>query len=177
MPNFLEGLPKEKVQLLYILKAAQAELTEQQFYQCAYECTGMNWFSFHDVVGDLERNGDIVYERRPFGACAYLTEQGKMTLSMFEKGLTYSLRESIDGYLKRIAPQFREERELVSSDEPLQNGGLLVRLKALEGERVLLEIDLTVASLEESLTIRKNWQKQSAQLYDAIYTTLTEKEK
>ena len=177
MPNFLEGLPKEKVQLLYILGAAQAELTEQQFYQCAFECTGMNWFSFHDVVGDLEENGDIVYERRPFGACAYLTEQGKMTLAMFEKGLTYSLRESIDGYLKRIAPQFRQERELVSSDEPLPGGGMLVRLKALEGERVLLEIDLSVASLEESLTIRKNWQKHSTGLYETIYDTLTEKEK
>ena len=176
MPNFLEGLPKEKVQLLYILRAAQAELTEQQFYQCAYECTGMNWFSFHDVVGDLEENGDIVYERRPFGACAYLTDQGKMTLGMFERGLTYSLRESIDGYLKRIAPQFREERELVSSDEPLPGGGMLVRLKALEGERVLLEIDMTVASLEESLTIRKNWQKHSTKLYDTIYDSLTEKE-
>ncbi len=176
MPNFLEGLPKEKVQLLYILSAAKTELTEQQFYQCAYECTGMNWFSFHDVVGDLEKNGDIVYERRPFGACAYLTDQGKMTLGMFERGLTYSLRESIDGYLKRIAPQFREERELVSSDEPLPGGGMLVRLKALEGERVLLEIDMTVASLEESLTIRKNWQKHSTQLYDTIYDSLTEKE-
>ena len=177
MPNFLEGLPKEKVQLLYILGAAKAELTEQQFYQCAYECTGMNWFSFHDVVGDLEQNGDIVYERRPFGACAYLTEQGRMTLGMFEKGLTYSLRESIDGYLKRTAPQFREERELVSLDEPLPGGGLLVRLKALEGDRVLLEIDMTVASLEESLTIRKNWQERSTRLYDTIYDTLTEKEK
>ena len=176
MPNFLEGLPKEKVQLLYILSAAKTELTEQQFYQCAYECTGMNWFSFHDVVGDLEENGDIVYERRPFGACAYLTDQGKMTLGMFEKGLTYSLRESIDGYLKRIEPQFREERELVSSDEPLPGGGMLVRLKALEGERVLLEIDMTVASLEESLTIRKNWQKHSTKLYDTIYDSLTEKE-
>ena len=177
MPNFLEGLPKEKVQLLYILNAAKAELTEQQFYQCAFECTGMNWFSFHDVVGDLEKNGDIVYDRRPFGACAYLTEQGKMTLGMFEKGLTYSLRESIDAYLKRIAPQFRHERELVSSDKPLLGGGFLVRLKALEGDRVLLEIDLTVASLEESLTIRKNWQQQSTRLYDTIYDTLTEKEK
>ena len=177
MPNFLEGLPKEKVQLLYILNAAQAELTEQQFYQCAFECTGMNWFSFHDVVGDLEQNGDIVYERRPFGACAHLTEQGRMTLGMFEKGLTYSLRESIDEYMKRIAPQFRQERELVSSDEPLPDGGLLVRLKALEGERVLLEIDMTVASLEESLTIRKNWQQQYARLYDTIYDSLTEKEK
>ena len=177
MPNFLEGLPKEKVQLLYILKAAQTELTEQQFYQCAFECTGMNWFSFHDVVGDLEKNGDIVYERRPFGPCAYLTEQGKMTLGMFERGLTYSLRESIDGYLKRIAPQFRHERELVSSDEPLPGGGILVRLKALEEDRVLLEIDLTVASLEESLTIRKNWQKQSPILYEIIYDTLTGKEK
>lgn len=177
MPNFLEGLPKEKVQLLYILKAAQAELTEQQFYQCAYECTGMNWFSFHDVVGDLEANGDIVYERRPFGACAYLTEQGSMTLRMFEKGLTYSLRESIDAYLVRTAPQFRQERELVSSDEPLPGGGLLVRLKALEGDRVLLGIDLTVSSLEESLTIRKNWQEKSTDLYDTIYDTLTGKER
>lgn len=177
MPNFLDGLPKEKVQLLYILNAAKAELTEQQFYQCAYECTGMNWFSFHDVVGDLEENGDIVYERRPFGACAYLTDQGKMTLGLFERGLTYSLRESIDAYLKGIAPQFRHERELVSSDEPLPGGGMLVKLKALEGERVLLEIDLSVASLEESLTIRKNWQKHSTKLYDTIYDSLTEKEK
>ena len=176
MPNFLEGLPKEKVQLLYILKAAQAELTEQQFYQCAYECVGMTWFSFHDVVGDLEKNGDIVYERRPFGACVYLTEQGKMTLGMFERGLTYSLRESIDGYLKRTAPQFRHERELVSSDEPLPGGGMLVRLKALEGDRVLLEVDMSVASLDESLTIRKNWEKRSIQLYDTIYDTLTGKE-
>ena len=176
MPNFLEGLPKEKVQLLYILGAAQAELTEQQFYQCAYECTGMNWFSFHDVLDDLEKNGDIVCERRPFGSCASLTDQGRMTLGMFEKGLTYSLRESIDGYLKRIASQFRQERELVSSDEPLPGAGILVHLKALEGDRVLLQIDMTVASLEESLTIRKNWQKHSAKLYDVIFDSLTEKE-
>ena len=176
MPNFLEGLPKEKVQLLYILKAAKAELMEQQFYQCAFECTGMNWFSFHDVVGELEKNGDIVCERRPFGACAYLTEQGKMTLGMFERGLTYSLRESIDAYMQRTAPQFRHERELVSSDEPLPGGGMLVRLKALEGERVLLEIDMTVASLEESLTIRKNWAQHSTRLFDTIYDTLTGKE-
>ena len=96
---------------------------------------------------------------------------------MFEKGLTYSLRTSIDEYLKRFAPQFRQERELVSSDEPLPDGGMLVRLKALEGERVLLEIDMSVASLEESLTIRKNWQQRSAQLYDIIYDTLTKEEK
>ena len=177
MPNFLEGLPKEKVQLLYILGTAKAELTEQQFYQCAFECTGMNWFSFHDVVGDLEENGDIVSMRRPFGACFSLTEQGKMTLGMFEKGLTYSLRTSIDEYLKRFAPQFRQERELVSSEEPLPGGGMLVRLKALEGERTLLEVDLTVASLEESLALRKNWQQRSAQLYDIIYDTLTKEEK
>lgn len=177
MPNFLEGLPKEKVQLLYILSAARAELTEQQFYQCAYESTGMNWFSFHDVVGDLEENRDIVSMRRPFGACFSLTEQGKMTLGMFEKGLTYSLRTSIDEYLKRFAPQFRQERELVSSEEPLPGGGMLVRLKALEGERTLLEVDLTVASLEESLALRKNWQQRSAQLYDIIYDTLTKEEK
>ena len=44
-------------------------------------------------------------------------------------------------------------------------------------ERVLLEIDMTVASLEESLTIRKNWQSQSTRLYDAIYDALTGKEK
>ena len=176
MPNFLEGLPKEKVQLLYILSAAKAELTEQQFYQCACECAGMNWFSFHDVVGDLEQNGDIVYERRPFGPCAYLTEQGKLTLAMFERGLTFSLRETIDGYMKRTVPQFRHERELISMDEPLPEGGILVRLKALEGERVLLQIDMTVASLEESLTIRKNWEKQSSRLYDTIYDSLTGKE-
>ena len=95
---------------------------------------------------------------------------------MFERSLTYSLRERIDAYLKGIAPQFRQGRELVSSDGPLPDGGMLVRLKALEGERVLLEIDMSVASLEESLTIRKNWQKQSTHLYDTIYDTLTEKE-
>jgi len=175
MPNFLDGLPKEKVQLLYILNAAQSELTEQQFYQCAFECTGMNWFSFHDVVGDLEHNGDIYYRKHPFGACAYLTEQGKTKLNMFERGLTYSLRESIDEYMKRISPQFRHDRELVSSDEPLPDGGRIVRLKALEKERVLLEIDMSVASLEESLTIRKNWQDCSTQLFNIIYDMLRKK--
>ena len=175
MPNFLEGLPKEKVQLLYILNAAKSELTEQQLYQCAFECTGMNWFSFHDVAADLEHNGDIDYKKLPFGACAYLTDQGKMTLSMFERGLTYSLRERIDEYIKRITPQFRHDRELVSSDEPLPDGGRIVRLKALEGERVLLEIDMSVASIEESLTIRKNWQDCSAQLFDTIYDMLIKK--
>ena len=47
---------------------------------------------------------------------------------------------------------------------------------ALEGDRTLLEIDLSVASLEESLQIRKNWQQCSAKLYDAIYDALTGKE-
>ena len=90
--------------------------------------------------------------------------------------LTYSRREGIDAYLNQNAPQFRQERELVSSEEPLPGGGLLVRLKALEGDRTLLEIDVGVASLEESLQMRKNWQQQSAKLYDTIYDTLTGKE-
>ena len=59
---------------------------------------------------------------------------------------------------------------------PLLGGGMLVRLKALEGERTLLEIDLTVASLEESLALRKHWQQRSARLFDIIYDTLTEEE-
>ena len=135
--------------------------------------------SYEEQVASSEvlETGIKVSMRRPFGACFSLTEQGKMTLGMFEKGLTYSLRTSIDEYLKRFAPQFRQERELVSSEEPLPGGGMLVRLKALEGERTLLEVDLTVASLEESLALRKNWQQRSAQLYDIIYDTLTKEEK
>ena len=119
--------------------------------------------------------GCLLFER--INHTISLTEQGRMTLGMFERGLTYSLRTSIDEYLKRFAPQFRQERELVSSEEPLPGGGMLVRLKALEGERTLLEVDLTVASLEESLALRKNWQQRSAQLYDIIYDTLTKEEK
>ncbi|MBQ3158893.1 MAG: DUF4364 family protein, partial [Clostridia bacterium] len=81
-----------------------------------------------------------------------------------------------DRYLQQNAPQFRQEKELVSSEEALPGGGRLVHLKALEGDRTLLEIDLSVASLEESLQIRKNWQQCSAKLYDAIYDALTGKE-
>lgn len=172
MPNFLEGLPKEKVQLLYILNAAKTELTEQQFFQCAYECTGMDWFSFHNAVGDLEENHDIVYERRAFGGCAYLTVQGENTLQMFEKGLTYSLRESIDQYLKQKSPLFRQERELVAEHEPLPEGGYEVHLKALEGNRVLLGIDVFVSSVEEALELQKTWPQNSVALYDTIYDTL-----
>ena len=176
MPLFLKGLPADKMQLLFILETSKTELTEQQLYRCVYECTKMNWFDYRNVLGELEKDGDVAFIPRAFGQGLRVTPQGREALSMFAKNLPFSIRETITDYVTKNADQFRREKELVSSEEELLDGGYMVTLRAVEGNRILFEIRLSVASKEEATQMRMNWENASSELYDTVWSRLKKPE-
>lgn len=176
MPFFVKGTALKQLSLLFTLSAASTELTESQLFACVYECCGMSWFEFCEELPYLIEEGHIAEVPRAFGQCLRLTPSGERALEMFVKSIPQSTCTAIETYMQKNRQSLNREKQLVSSMEPLPTGGQLVTLKALEGERTILEIRISVASRELALQMRSQWKGAAEDLYAYIWERLEQKD-
>lgn len=175
MPFFVNGDAAVRVSILYILHAADIEMTEDQLYGCAFCCGAADWFDFSQSFASLQERGYILEVPRPFGQAVKMTKEAREAEEMFRDTLPLSLRNRIDAYLNEHAAEFHRETQYTAQETPLEGGGVLLKLSVLEGSRVLLEISLSLASKEEALCMKSRWQKESSALYEEIFTRLMKK--
>lgn len=176
MPFFVKGTALKQLSLLFSLSAASTELTESQLFACVYECCGMSWFEFCEELPYLMEEGHITEVPRAFGQCLRLTQTGKRALELFVKSIPLSTRNAIEAYMQKNRQSLNREKELVSSMEEMPTGGQQVILKALEGERTIMEIRLSVASREQALQMRSRWKSAAGDLYAYIWEQLEKNE-
>lgn len=176
MPFFVKGTALKQLSLLFALSAASTELTESQLFACVYDCCGMSWFEFCEELPYLMEEGHVAEVPRAFGQCLGLTPSGERALGMFVKSIPQSTRTAIETYMQENRQMLNREKQLVSSMEEQLKGGQLVILKALEGERTVLEIRLSVASREQALQMRSRWKDAAGELYAQIWETLDQKQ-
>lgn len=177
MPFFVKGTALKQLSILYALRIAPTELTEGQLFACVYACCQMSWFEFCEELPYLMEEGHVTEVHRAFGQGLGLTESGRQALRMFEDSVPRSTRTAIETYMQENRQNLTREKQLVTSMEELPEGGQLVSFKALEGERTILEIKLSVASREQALRMRSHWKEASEALYACIWDKLEQDEK
>lgn len=176
MPFFVKGTALKQLSLLFSLSAASTELTESQLFACVYACCDMSWFEFCEELPYLMEEGHIVEVPRAFGQCLRLTKSGERALEMFQKSIPQSTRTAIETYMQENRLSLNREKQLVSSMEELPKGGQMVVLKALEGDRTIMEIRLSVASREQALQMRSRWKHAAEDIYAQIWGQLEQED-
>lgn len=172
MPIFAKGVSKDKLTILYFIRASSIDITRDQLYRAMVENECIAYFDFQSAMYDLEEDGLIAAIPRSFGQGYRVTVRGEEALTLFADSLPNSLRERLDAYGEENRGAMLLETQLVSSMEEQKNGGYLVKLKAQEQNTVVAKIELLVASRSMAQRIRANWPTASEALYTDILNRL-----
>ena len=141
MPIFSRGESKQKLTILFYMKAAGTLLTREQLYRAMIE------------------DGYILAAPRQFGQGYTLTDRGGETLALFEATLPHSYRESLKAYAEEHRNEVRSEHQLVSSMTEEADGSYTVRLRAQSDVRPELDICMRLASRDMAVRARNAWAR------------------
>ena len=176
MPIFAQGVPKNKLTLLYYIRASKLDITKDQLYRAAVENELMNYFDFESCMHELEEDAFVAAVPHAFGQGYRVTVRGTDVLEQFVESLPVSLRERLEKYAREHMEKMRLQTQIVSDMEELSGGGYLVRLRALENNASILELSLRVATRDMAQRMRTNWEIESDELYSLLLGKLLKNE-
>lgn len=176
MPIFAQGVPKNKLTLLYYIQASKLDITKDQLYRAAVENELMNYFDFESCMHELEEDAFILAVPRAFGQGYRVSVRGTDVLDQFQESLPVSLRERLERYARENMEEMRLETQIVSEMEELSGGGYLVKLRALEKNAVVMELSMRVATRDMAQRMRQNWETGSEDIYQLLLERLLKSE-
>ncbi|MBR0435886.1 MAG: DUF4364 family protein [Clostridia bacterium] len=171
MPYFTHGETKYKLIILYIAERAGALLSGDQLYRTAILNSGMDYFTFWNVIGELEEDGMLAAVKKPYGDCYGITDAGRDALSMFEKTVPENERRKLDAYLDENRAAFARETQLSSRIEKRPNG-VTLHLYVSERDRAIFSVSLDTASEEQAIEMRSRWDDCSESIYNYVWDAL-----
>ena len=176
MPFFTKGPAAVQLSLLYVLRSAQVEITEDRLFACVYSCSVTDWFGFTEALGLVLSEGYAVEVPRSFGQSILLTENGKKALELFEDTLTASVRSRINEYLATHRNELLRAQQFSSQVLEHEDGSVALKLTVSEAGRELIRISIALPSQEQALCMKSNWEKAAPDIYENIYSQLLQKD-
>ena len=176
MPIFAQGVTKNKLTILYYIRASKLDITRDQLYRAMVENEVMSYFDFESCMHELEEDAFIAAVPRVFGQAYRASVHGVDVLDQFVESLPVSLRERLDRYAREHREEMLLQTQIVSEMEELPSGGYLVRLRALEQNATVMELSIRVATRDMAQRMRSNWEEDSATLYAYLLSTLLKSE-
>ena len=172
MPIFAQGVTKNKLIILYYIRAAKMDITREQLYRVMVENDVMSYFDYQSCMHELEEDAFIAAVPRAFGQAYRVSVHGADVLDQFVESLPMSLRERLELYAREHREEMLLQTQIVSDMEELPSGGYLVHLRALEKDAAVMELTLRIATRDMAQRMRANWEKESESLYSSLLTTL-----
>ena len=176
MPIFAQGVTKNKLIILYYIRAAKMDITREQLYRVMVENDVMSYFDYQSCMHELEEDAFIAAVPRAFGQAYRVSVHGTDVLDQFVESLPMSLRERLELYAREHREEMLLQTQIVSDMEELPSGGYIVRLRALEQNAAVMELSIRVATRDMAQRMRSNWEKGSEPLYAYLLTTLLKSE-
>lgn len=173
MPIFSKGDTKDKLVLLYAVKAIALGPTREQLLKTMVETDSMNYFAFSTCLAELEEDGLLKACVNGFGQVYCLTDEGEKMLNMFADSLPHSLCERLSAYAETNRPGLKREQMLVSSMEELSDGTYNVRLQAQSETGPEMDISLRVISRGMAIRVRNAWQQRAEEVFSSLMGILT----
>ena len=176
MPIFAQGVTKNKLIILYYIRASKMDITREQLYRVMVENDVMSYFDYQSCMHELEEDAFIAAVPRAFGQAYRVSVHGTDVLDQFVESLPMSLRERLELYAREHREEMLLQTQIVSDMEELPSGGYIVRLRALEQNAAVMELSIRVATRDMAQRMRSNWEKGSEPLYAYLLTTLLKSE-
>ena len=166
MSIFADGDERQRLALLYFLKAVSTELTNDQLCKVFEENGWGDYFSLQVAIDDLWENRLLGKKQLLNGLSYYITEKGGSTLKEFCKRLPNSLRMQIDAFAKANRQEFLDSHQNIASFEKVGENEYMVNCRIIENGREIFSLRLNVVSVALAQKAVARWVNAAPGAYE-----------
>lgn len=173
MEYFSKGVTKDKLMILFGLKALGMQPTKVQLGDFFVANDLIGYFDAQTAAYELEEDGFIGAVPRPYGQAYFLTPAGEEILDMFSMNLPNSLRNRITECAKKSAPDMISKTKYSTSIARSGTYARVVTLRAMEPQGDVLRIEMMLPDDASARHACDVWEERSGDIYRFIHSELT----
>ena len=161
-----------KLIVLYMAKHATEALTNSQISEFILDREYTDYFQLQKVLSELTET-ELLHKRTISNSSYYeLTEEGRKTLSYFEKDISQDIRNEVKEYLESCGCRV-QERILTPADYyTTPQGGYAVRCQIIERDSTIMDLSMAAPGKEAAQAICRSWASKSQDNYDMLMSEL-----
>lgn len=167
MFNDILELAENKLLLLYIFCKVDKPISNSGITQIVLENNLINYFSLQQFLSELIESGLISDIKKNKQHMLSTTPKGKDALEFFNNRIPEKKREIIDDYFKKNNSSTKKNIE-VSADYEQNLDKYSVVLGLENGGKPVIELKLSVDSIEKAKNICRLWEKDPEAFYEKI---------
>lgn len=162
------NLLNQKLILLYIIHKLPGKFTKTSLVDFVLSHGLMNYFLVNQYSLELVRVG-LVYEQNNF---LYPSQAGDQAFHLFLESLSQETTQTLDSLLEDAKTLVQEENSILANLLPNPNGTYNIVLQIIEHQAPILNIELTVSSVEEGKKMMETFKANPSQVYQDLLNSL-----
>ena len=163
---------KNNILILYLIDKMDLPLPMSQIEIVALEY--MNYFALNESIHDLIEIKYIESSKVSNDDTRYsITDEGLQALDYFDRLLEQDVRNKINQYVLENHKSIKRDYQTTANYfQPLGSDEFTVKCALYEDDIMLLEVNLSVVSLQQARLICENWKNNITKLYGSILENL-----
>ena len=161
-----------KLIILYMLSKVDFSLSNSQITNFVLEKEYTDYLTLQQALAELLEVKLIHVEPSSKISLYNITEEGIETLGFFENRISEQIKDEILSYIQRNGYELYEERSVLADFEKNRENEYSVRCRVMEKKSPLIDLTITVPTLEEAEMVCRNWEKESQPVYAHIMKEL-----
>jgi len=162
-----------KVMLLFLIDKMDIPLSNSQITHFAQEENYLNYLKVQNYLSEMVDIGYLDSTKANNTTRYTITDEGQTALESFIHYIPAGIRTRILKYVAKNRRLVKQDFETVANYFcDFERDEWIVKCVVHEDDMMLMELDLTVVSKEQALTICNNWKNNIDTLYGQIFSIL-----
>jgi len=165
-----------KIMLLYLIDKMKAPMTYSLVTQFAVENNYVNHYNAQIFLDEMVEAGYIEKLEDNNITHYAITSEGETAIEAFPNQLSPALKEKINKFVSENRNNAKREFDITANYfyQP-HNNEYLVKCVAFEDDIPLMELNLSVVTKEQAVSLCNNWKNNIDSIYGDILQVLTKK--
>ncbi|HSN59278.1 MAG TPA: DUF4364 family protein [Clostridiaceae bacterium] len=166
-------LAENKLLLLYIINRLNLPVSNAQLTELVLKNSLMNYFILQQYIDELISSEFLKYTDTSGRQRLMISEKGKKVLELFGDRVSEKKCGIVNEYIEKNWDDLKKDMT-VTADYTIEKKDFIVNLKAMEKDRLLIDIRINVPSNKQARDLCSKWKEKCPELYEKITEILTE---
>ena len=147
-------------------------LTNGQISEFILDKGYTSYFTLQQAISEMVDAGFLREETSHNRTLYHLTQDGAETISFFRNNISSAIQDDINNFLYEKSYDLKNEVSVKADYYQTKSLEYAVRCQILENGVSLIDLTLTVPTVDEATTVANNWNKKNQEVYAQIMGSL-----
>ncbi|MBP1743359.1 MAG: hypothetical protein H6Q58_337 [Firmicutes bacterium] len=167
-------LAENKLLLLYIINRLNLPVSNAQLTELVLKNSLMNYFILQQYIDELVSSEFLKHTNVSGSQRLVISGKGKKVLELFGDRVSEKKCAVVNDYIEKNWDDIEKDMTVTADYTIEKKDNFIVSLKAMEKDRLLIDIRMNVPSNKQARDLCSKWKEKCPELYEKITGILTE---